>query len=347
VTGTITLASALPAITVNMEISGPGASRLTVNGNNNQVFAIAGSGTVLMTGLTIANGITAGNGSAIANAGTLHVNDCNFSNNAASSSSQTIGGGIAFAGNLSLANSIVAGNSVSGSGTAANADIYGNYTDKGGNLASNSTGISSTIAPKLSALQYNGAGATLQTLIPLPGSRAICAGKLSNIPAGFTTDERGFPNTNTIYTGYSPGSPCVDTGAEIEGRFARNWGAVAEVAGVHNGNINSSGVGLDMVTAVCGPRYTRTMRNGKYAFFGQALGGAAVGFDSVFPAVTGATTTQASPAIDLGGGLNIALTPRIAVRAIEANWLRSTLSNAASNVQNNLRLGAGIVFRLR
>src|ERR1039457_2959224 len=52
---------------------------------------------------------------------------------------------------------------------------------------------------KMGALQYNGIGATLQTMIPLPGSVAICAGKQSNIPTGATTDERGYPNTNTTY----------------------------------------------------------------------------------------------------------------------------------------------------
>ena len=136
-------------------------------------------------------------------------------------------------------------------------------------------------------------------------------------------------------------------GAEIEGRFYRGWSAVAGVAGMQTGNINASGVGLDLVTALFGPRYTWSAKSRKYAVFGQALGGAAMGFNSVFPAVTGATSAQAAPAMDLGGGMNIVLTPRVALRAFQADWVRTELSNAGSNVQNSLRLGAGVVFRIR
>lgn len=93
VTGTITLASSLPAINVLLDISGPGSSQLTVNGNNNQVFSIS-SGAAMISGLTIANGYTSGNGGAITNAGTLTVSNCNFSNNAAGSSSSSLGGAI-------------------------------------------------------------------------------------------------------------------------------------------------------------------------------------------------------------------------------------------------------------
>jgi hypothetical protein len=35
------------------------------------------------------------------------------------------------------------------------------------------------------------------------------------------------------------------------------------------------------------------------------------------------------------------------VRLVQADWVRTELSNAGGNVQNNLRLGAGVVFRIR
>jgi hypothetical protein len=41
------------------------------------------------------------------------------------------------------------------------------------------------------------------------------------------------------------------------------------------------------------------------------------------------------------------LTHRLSVRAFEANWLRTELPNATTNVQNNLRLGAGILYRFK
>jgi hypothetical protein len=56
-------------------------------------------------------------------------------------------------------------------------------------------------------------GGPTQTMVPLPGSSAICAGLAANILTGMTTDQRGYPNTNTTYSGYSSSSPCVDSGA--------------------------------------------------------------------------------------------------------------------------------------
>ncbi len=50
-------------------------------------------------------------------------------------------------------------------------------------------------------------GGSTQTMLPLPGSAAICAGSVSLIPAGATTDQRGFPRLNLN------NSSCVDAGA--------------------------------------------------------------------------------------------------------------------------------------
>ena len=43
---------------------------------------------------------------------------------------------------------------------------------------------------------------------PLPGSPAICAGRVTDIPTGVTTDQRGLPRTST----YGTNPPCVDSG---------------------------------------------------------------------------------------------------------------------------------------
>ena len=56
-------------------------------------------------------------------------------------------------------------------------------------------------------------GGPTQTMLPQPGSAAICGGIAANIPAGVTTDQRGYPIENTTYPGYSSSTPCVDSGA--------------------------------------------------------------------------------------------------------------------------------------
>ena len=132
---------------------------------------------------------------------------------------------------------------------------------------------------------------------------------------------------------------------QIEGRFYGGLGVVADVTRLHVANINSSGVGLDLVTATFGPRYTWT--SSRYEFFAQALAGAATGFNSVFPATTGANTTSTSLAVKTGGGVNVALTRHLALRVIEADWTRTQFPNSTTNAQDNLNLGGGLVFRFR
>ena len=114
-------------------------------------------------------------------------------------------------------------------------------------------------------------------------------------------------------------------GAQVHGRFYGGLGVAADVAGAHVANINSTGVGLDLVTTTFGPRYTWSPAHSRYALFGQGLVGVARGFNSVFPAGAGAASSQHSLAFELGGGMNVALSPHLALRAFEADWLRTQL----------------------
>lgn len=132
---------------------------------------------------------------------------------------------------------------------------------------------------------------------------------------------------------------------QIYGRFRRGWGAVADVTALHTGNMNSSGVGLDLVTVTAGPRYTWTRNH--FAVYGQLLLGEANGLNSIFPSSNGVNLSDHSLALQLGGGINRTFSKRVAVRVIEVDWLRTQLPNSTTNVQNNLKLGAGIVFRLK
>jgi len=101
-----------------------------------------------------------------------------------------------------------------------------------------------------------------------------------------------------------------------------------------------------MVTATFGPRYNWAPAHRRYELFGQVLAGEANGFHSVFPTRNAVIDSSNSLALKMGGGMNIALSHRIALRAFQANWLRTQLPNATTNVQNNLILGTGLVLRL-
>jgi hypothetical protein len=135
--------------------------------------------------------------------------------------------------------------------------------------------------------------------------------------------------------------------AQIHGRFYGGWGAVADVSGMHIADINSTGVGLDMVTATFGPRYTWSPAPARYELFGQGLVGVANGFHGVFPNPAGVQSVANSLAVKAGGGLNFNLTPHLAVRGCEIDYLRTQVPNATNNGQNNLQINAGLVLRFR
>jgi predicted outer membrane repeat protein len=123
VSGTITLTSALPAITNSVTFSGPGASALTISGGGSFSVFIADATAVSISGLTIANGTgyhTSGSiygGGLAVIAGTVAVNECVFMGNSA-----TTGGAIFNQGALTVSNTSFSGNSASsaGGGIASN-----------------------------------------------------------------------------------------------------------------------------------------------------------------------------------------------------------------------------------
>jgi hypothetical protein len=93
---TITLTSGQLAITKNLNIVGPGASKLAISGNaSSRVFDVASGDSLVLEGLTITKGM-ADQGGGIQNAGTLTVNGCVLDNNEALGDSSTsgVGGGI-------------------------------------------------------------------------------------------------------------------------------------------------------------------------------------------------------------------------------------------------------------
>lgn len=134
---------------------------------------------------------------------------------------------------------------------------------------------------------------------------------------------------------------------QVQGQFYRGWGAVADLSLLHTSSSGNGGVGLDLVTSTFGPRYTWAPPHGRFLFYGQGTMGEANGVNSVFPGLPAAGATANSIAIQLGGGISIALRRHLFLRALDAEWLRTQLPNSTTNVQHSLRLGAGIAFRFR
>ncbi len=164
----ITLGSALPTVTANMTINGPGSGVLTIDGGGSSsdftVLTVATNTTAMVSGLTISqanvNSKTAG--AAIDNSGTLNLSDVTLSGNSAASGE---GGGIFnHSGTLSLADSTLSGNSAGDSGGGIRTDD--------GSVTLTRTVVSHNSANKDGGGIYNNGGKLVLTDSTISGNAA-------------------------------------------------------------------------------------------------------------------------------------------------------------------------------
>jgi outer membrane immunogenic protein len=118
---------------------------------------------------------------------------------------------------------------------------------------------------------------------------------------------------------------------------------VGELAVQHAGNIANTGADLTLTSFLAGPRYT-VHAFGRLQPFAQVLLGGAHASGGLSPSNSGFGSSNSFAAI-AGGGLEFQLTERVAIRAIEADYYYTRFNNGTNDRQNNLRIGAGLVFR--
>ena len=153
---------------------------------------------------------------------------------------------------------------------------------------------------------------------------------------------------NATYTNGPPGGcGCFwmqGMKAEFSAPIFSRLSIAGELSGAHAVNINSAHEDLSLIAYLLGARYSLRTR-APIVPFAQALIGGVRGFNAIFPGPNGSTNAPDSFAAALGGGLNMNLSRRFAIRAIQADYLQTHLPNDGNNRQNSLRLSAGIVFR--
>lgn len=130
---------------------------------------------------------------------------------------------------------------------------------------------------------------------------------------------------------------------ELSAEAHHGLGIAMNIAGSEASNILGTGISLHTLTTTFGPRYT--LHHRKLAIFGQGLIGESHAWNSFFPEATGPLADFNTLALQVGGGLDLHVRRHMAVRFIQADWVRTEFPNATTNVQNDLRLGAGVVFR--
>jgi len=160
------------------------------------------------------SGNSASKGGAIFSDGPVVINNSTLANNSASVSGGATGSDSATA--ITISNSLVSGNSApDGAGLykallSQNNAFYKNV-DSGNSAEDDCNSCGASTDPiigdtMLSAL--GNYGGPTQTILPLPGSVALCAANPSYIPAGYSTDQRG----NLNFTTYGS-TNCEDVGA--------------------------------------------------------------------------------------------------------------------------------------
>ena len=218
------------------------------------------SGTITLNGVLLSGNTATGNGGAINNGGVLLASNSTFSGNKAAAGSAIYNTDAA-----KMMYSTVAGNTATSSGgiynnsgaamTAVNSTFAANTGTGPGVFSSGALVLNNSLFD--ASAECSGSGCTAAggnvlgasvaplgsnggptpTVLPLPGTAAICGGSAKALPLFVSADQRGFGNENTTYTGYSATAPCVDAGAvqtnytSVQFTGAGPFAATAGVAG--------------------------------------------------------------------------------------------------------------------
>jgi opacity protein-like surface antigen len=126
--------------------------------------------------------------------------------------------------------------------------------------------------------------------------------------------------------------------------FSRSIGVVGEIASQHASNVSSTGADLTLTSYLAGPRYAWAASR-HFAPFAQALVGGAHASGALAPGSSGLPGSGNAFAMTAGGGLDIRLSRRIALRALEADYYLTRFDNGVNDHQNNFRIAIGVIIR--
>jgi outer membrane immunogenic protein len=127
--------------------------------------------------------------------------------------------------------------------------------------------------------------------------------------------------------------------------WTRSFAVVGEIASQHASNIAGSGADLTLTSYLFGARYS-WRKSGHFVPFAQVLLGGAHAGGGFAPANTGFPGSSNAFAMTTGGGLDVTLSKRFAVRTFQADYYLTRFANAVNDHQNNLRISTGLVLRL-
>lgn len=125
-------------------------------------------------------------------------------------------------------------------------------------------------------------------------------------------------------------------GGQLEYNVTSWLGIVGDFAGYHV----SAQPGVGAFSYLFGPRINfRRKRQTTMPFVHVLLGGLDANGN------IGRVGSQTTFALTVGGGLDVKVSPSVAIRPVQAEYLMTRFTDGLSNRQDNFRFGAGVVFR--
>ena len=122
--------------------------------------------------------------------------------------------------------------------------------------------------------------------------------------------------------------------------------AALDFAGTTTKLVPGTTRGLSVLRLMAGPRYSVAVGR-RATVHAQALFGVARGFDADF--ITGASHTDTASVFGMafGGSVELSLSRSVSLRPVQVDYLQTHLPNGSDDRQRNLRIGAGVVFRVK
>jgi len=152
-----------------------------------------------------------------------------------------------------------------------------------------------------------------------------------------------FSAEHTRYT-YGDNFWLYGASGELAFHVKYNIGGVINTTGTTSQG-NDGGNSFSKVMTTAGPRYTLPLEHKRIRIFAEGLFGGVHAFNSVFSAINGPMSSADAFAMQLGGGCDLSLSRTWSVRLMDVHYVRTNLPNAFTDRQQDVLLGAGIVWR--
>jgi outer membrane immunogenic protein len=126
--------------------------------------------------------------------------------------------------------------------------------------------------------------------------------------------------------------------------FRGPWSVVTEFSSEYTGRAPSTGNSLTLTSYLAGARYRLPQPWLRGAHKPQAFAQMLVGAGHAGGGEVGIGDASYGFATRMGGGIEVPVSPRFAVRILQIDYYLTHFANSTNDHQNNLLVGAGIVF---